>query len=101
MKKWLNVINKQDLEAQGTYNEGDEEIETEDDFDIDDVYTNDSISNGIWENYTKYLELLGDYLKKGSELKLTGDLKGVLLRKAFRAALKLTNAQSAKKKFKL
>jgi len=70
----------------------DDDDEADEDFDIDDVYTNDKIPSGVWDNYIKYLEILGSYLKEGSKRNLSVDAKRILIRKSFRAALKLTNA---------
>lgn len=95
VKAQLDKINKNDLMRMGQYVEGDEEIETEEDFDIDDVYTNDKIKAEVWRNYIEYLKNLSFYLKKGSELDMVGELKGILLRKCFRAALKFTNSKAS------
>lgn len=97
VKKWIDLINKIDLEKSGGLMPGEDDDDNEDDFDIDDVYTNDKISKGVWDSYIEYLKTLGKYLQKGSELKLYGELKGILLRKCFRAALKFTNANVPKK----
>ena len=71
---------------------GQEEAETEDDFDIEDVYSNTDLKPAVWRSYIEYLKNLSHYLQKGSKLKMTGEQKGLLLRKCFRAALKFTNA---------
>jgi hypothetical protein len=82
------------MEKQGTYKAGDDEVEAEEDFDIDDVYTNEAIPHKVWESYCDYLDILGSYLKKGTELGFSGELKGILVRKCFRAALKVTNKRA-------
>ena len=41
---------------------GQEEAEADDDFDIDDVYTNTNISAGVWSSYIEYLKNLTHYL---------------------------------------
>ena len=66
VKHWLDFINWNDTKSSLASNPGDAEAETEEVFDIDDIYSNDKIKDVVWENYITYLKHLSNYLGQGS-----------------------------------
>ena len=73
VKHWLDFINRNDLQNSLQANPNEVEAETEEVFDIDDIYTNDKIKPEVWESYITYLKHLSNYLNQGSKLGMVGE----------------------------
>lgn len=80
----------------------DESDDFADEIDVDDVYVNDEIKPGVWQNYIKFLTVMDNTLERGIEhFRLDGYRAGVFIGLAYRAATKYVNSQEKNKSLKL
>jgi len=93
----IDQISKRKL-GQGTYSPDD----LAEEFDADDVYENDKIKTEVWENYIKFLDILGRTLENGiTYFRMDGYRAGLFVGLAYRAATIYTNQDTGDKNHRL